>query len=109
MFCRITDLAFAHSVFIENAHFDPPAAFQEGPLGPGGDGETVQCLKLINFINPLVCADIQLVVTFSIETQPKKKMEKDFRFATRKTTSGMTWNVQPIYAPMDYCSTAMQQ
>jgi hypothetical protein len=103
IFCHINSASYPHSVYFQGDHFYPPRSFARGPLRRDGDGETVQCLKILQGIGPPECVDVTIVVDYTLIDQPQERQEKTFRFATSKTQTGHSWDIQPLSAPIDYC------
>jgi hypothetical protein len=103
IFCHLNSLRYPNHIYIAQSNSYPAVSFAKGPLRHGGDGESVQCLKSISLVSP-ECADVTVVVQFSLIDQPAVKLEKASRFATTITKGGQYWDVQPLAAPIDYCN-----
>jgi hypothetical protein len=78
-----------------------------GLLG-GGDGETVECFDAMTQ-GPLICADVSVVLDFSVESQAEVMMRKAFRFATALTPDGFHWFPQPLSDKQQYCGPPYRQ
>jgi hypothetical protein len=106
--CHINSLNyFRNSVYFKNGRLEP-RRFDKGPLRRSGDGESVECLKIVNTtsLGPADCADVTIVVDYTLMDQPQVQQEKRFRFATSKTPTGHSWDIQPLSAPIDYCNSS---
>lgn len=102
--CRINSLQYHNNVLFQQS-LASPKQFDRGALKHGGDGESVQCVGLpVAGLGPLECADITLVVNYVLAAEPQMLQEKDFRFATIRTRTGRSWDVQPTSSRIDYCA-----
>jgi hypothetical protein len=101
LFCHINSINYPHDVYFRRSHFSP-LRFDKGPLQRNGDGESVKCLKSVGGTSP-DCADVTIVVDYTLSGQPQERQEKTFRFATTKTQTGHAWDIQPLSTRIDYC------
>jgi hypothetical protein len=102
--------------------FEGPNVFADGrssfdkyfvPLSGGGDGDTVPCLESLpatfKNLGPILCADIRIVVDYSLESQPQVPRQKPARFITRKEGDHFVWYVQPIKESASPCRDVLQR
>lgn len=79
------------------------------PLGPHGDGESVQCMSgLVNL--SLYCADVTVNYDYVIETEPGVWYRKLFHFVTRSVNGKFDWYIQPammIHSPCESADTVV--
>ena len=106
LFCHINSINFTNSIYIRTSHFIP-RRFDRGQLRRSGDGESVECMKTVN-LGPADCADVTIVVDYTLVDQPLVAQEKTFRFATVKTQTGHAWDIQPLTARIDYCDPSVE-
>ncbi len=66
-----------------------------------GDGETSYCISLLPLQGTLVCADITVMVTYTLSTQPQIQNNKKLRFVA--TGEDSSWHQQLVEYPGDFC------
>ena len=68
-----------------------------GSLGPGGEAQSFQCLKpaVPQLVGVVVCADVELLVNYSLESQAAVKKEKYFRFTGYRDADQFIFVPQP--------------
>jgi hypothetical protein len=91
LFCHVNSINYPNEIYIESGHAHGPVSFEKGPLRHGGDGESVQCLKAFA-LGPPECADVTIVVDYTLVDQPNVPQEKTFRFATTGTGKSLSWS-----------------
>jgi hypothetical protein len=68
-----------------------------GSLGPGGEAQSFQCLKPAYpyIVGTVLCADVELLVHYSLESQAAIKKERYFRFAGYRDADQFIFVPQP--------------
>jgi hypothetical protein len=66
-----------------------------GSLGPGGEGQSIQCFNnIFGFVGTVACADVEIRVQYALETQPIRK-EKYFRFFGYRSANQFVFVPEP--------------
>lgn len=74
------------------------------PMAAAGDAETDYCLSIFQNPSPVVCADVEVDVWYTLETDPNALKEKSARFWTsREPWEPMKWIQEPVGSPGSYC------
>jgi hypothetical protein len=71
-------------------------------LRANGDADTSYCYLGFQFSGSLECADVVVIVPYSIKTQPEIKKTKAFRFVAEG--EDLVWHQHPVNYPGDYCA-----
>jgi hypothetical protein len=67
-----------------------------GPLGPSGEGQSIQCFNnIFGFVGTVACADVEIKVQYALETQPAIQKEKFFRFAGYRSANQFVFVPEP--------------
>lgn len=68
-----------------------------GSLGPGGEALSTQCFNKLPFpfVGPVACADVEIGVQYSLETQPAIRREKFFRFVGYRASNNFVFVPEP--------------
>ncbi len=98
--CYVRRLAMAPAGGIENLGMTTTSP-ENTILGKNGDGETSYCISLIPLQGTFVCADITVIVSYTLSTQPGIKNSKILRFVA--TGEDMSWHQQLAKNPNDFC------
>jgi hypothetical protein len=82
----------------------PIDADKKTVLEAGGGGETVRVLAQYLKHNrvsksPFLCGDVSIYVDYTLSAQPNVPQSKQFRFVTRPTKGGGTWDKFPTNKP----------
>ena len=90
-----------------------------GMLGPGGDSKSGQCVSQINtlaariflaLIEHIQCADIELLVKYSLADSPERQRKKSIRFVGIDSADQYIWMQQPTSQEKgSYCDALIKQ
>jgi hypothetical protein len=84
-----------------------------GPMRPGGDAESSQCLIILRqtFVDGgSDCVDMTLIFLYTLETQPDLRQEKGFRFVAEKGGNGrFDWAQRPLESVRNYCAPSLKK
>jgi hypothetical protein len=72
-------------------------------LEAGGDAQSEQCLRPLDFQSGTDCADVTVIFWYTLQTQLENQQLKQFRFvAERGKTGQFSWYKEPIEQATDY-------
>lgn len=96
--CTVFGFQTAQSITASDSYLPSPQIFSLGLLG-GGRGETVDCKLVIGVPAPMVCVDLLLSITFTVEGQPQSPIEKAYRYTYGQRGNIMDWFQRGMNSP----------
>jgi hypothetical protein len=71
------------------------------PIGRGSGGKSDICLRLLNKLGAVICADVTIEVEYKLVGQPDASKLKSFRYVIHKDDGA--WSTQPVDFAGSFC------
>jgi hypothetical protein len=101
LFCNVNSIIIGGHYKLKPMAIAPLRSSAE-TIAPGGDAESETCLENFESGNvPFDCGDMDILMMYSLETQPNVTRQKEFRFVIQKGQAA--WTKQPVNSKVIWC------